>query len=547
MPYERLVFRATSMRRRSGYLLPAMLAAQVVMHATEVMAQTNPPPPVIQTERADARFMLRAVKVTGSTVISDAAFAQVARPWIGKLVGSLELALLGRALSGLYESAGYEGSGVTPVDQAIEDGVVVFQAREVVIGGIEVIERGRWLKPGFTEAAFSALKGKPVLLGELRTQLLRMRESGLYDRLDAEVQLPPPGQSLAVLVLEAQSALPFQAQLTSANNRNPSIGHRRDELGIVHASLTGRGDLLDLRLGRTAGLNDRQLRYELPLPAAQIRLFASAVRSNSIAIEPATFRDLDIRSTSDSNSIGATWFWKDHPEERRALLLSGEQRRSLTTLLGIPFSFTPGLPDEAARSRTARLEAQWSRRAMAGGFASRFAMLSGRIENATVVDGASGITPAFRLMQGGVDAAWRPAADRPEWRLRGEWQYTRDTLLPADRLSLGGAGTVRGYRENATLRDRGAFIALETRLPGWTFAESFKVVTGAFVDAGWSRNSNGLADGGPERLLSAGLMFEAAWRQQINMRLHWARARDRQPGNDLQDRGIHFQIQFNAR
>lgn len=72
-------------------------------------------------------------------------------------------------------------------------------------------------------------------------------------------------------------------------------------------------------------------------------------------------------------------------------------------------------------------------------------------------------------------------------------------------------------------------------------------MTGAFVDAGWSSNSSGLADGGPQRLSSVGLMLEAAWKQRINLRLHWAHAGDRQPGNDLQDRGIHFLVQVNAR
>jgi hemolysin activation/secretion protein len=49
--------------------------------------------------------------------------------------------------------------------------------------------------------------------------------------------------------------------------------------------------------------------------------------------------------------------------------------------------------------------------------------------------------------------------------LRGGFQWTDDPLLAMEQFSLGGANTVRGYRENQLVRDTGVFASAELRVP----------------------------------------------------------------------------------
>lgn len=44
-------------------------------------------------------------------------------------------------------------------------------------------------------------------------------------------------------------------------------------------------------------------------------------------------------------------------------------------------------------------------------------------------------------------------------------QMKKDQLLPLGKFSVGGANTVRGYRENLYVRDNGVLSSLEFRIP----------------------------------------------------------------------------------
>lgn len=49
--------------------------------------------------------------------------------------------------------------------------------------------------------------------------------------------------------------------------------------------------------------------------------------------------------------------------------------------------------------------------------------------------------------------------------LRSDLQIAADPLLPLEKLAIGGAVTVRGYRENVFARDNGWVSSLEFRIP----------------------------------------------------------------------------------
>ncbi len=44
--------------------------------------------------------------------------------------------------------------------------------------------------------------------------------------------------------------------------------------------------------------------------------------------------------------------------------------------------------------------------------------------------------------------------------LRADAQLTRDPLLPIEKFAVGGANTVRGYRDNQLVRDNGLVLSV---------------------------------------------------------------------------------------
>ena len=130
--------------------------------------------------------------------------------------------------------------------------------------------------------------------------------------------------------------------------------------------------------------------------------------------------------------------------------------------------------------------------------------------------------------------------------VRGTTQQTEDRLVPLDGISVGGVYTVRGYVENQLVRDVGEILNVEFEYPLFRSAGTgltFLLIP--FYDYGRARNNGGSS----ASLSSLGLASRIRW-QGLNMDLAIAK-RLAHPDfisnskENLQERGIHFQLSYN--
>jgi hemolysin activation/secretion protein len=131
-----------------------------------------------------------------------------------------------------------------------------------------------------------------------------------------------------------------------------------------------------------------------------------------------------------------------------------------------------------------------------------------------------------------------------ELLLRVAGQYTEDPLLSLEQLAIGGAATVRGYRENTMIRDKGVITTAEFHIPIWLDrAERPILQLIPFADWGYGRNNDNLATQFDDiGSLGVGLIFSP--HKNITASLYWGHPlrRIRYPNHDLQDDGIHFRL-----
>lgn len=137
-----------------------------------------------------------------------------------------------------------------------------------------------------------------------------------------------------------------------------------------------------------------------------------------------------------------------------------------------------------------------------------------------------------------------PWLDGTQLLFRGDLQLASDPLLSIEQIAIGGARSVRGYRQNQIVRDNGAIASLELRLPVWRTGFQRSIVELApFVDygSGWDRRRARTPD---ETLVSAGLALRVAPTERVHGELSWAhRFRDDLPrGDRLQAEGIYFEV-----
>jgi hemolysin activation/secretion protein len=136
--------------------------------------------------------------------------------------------------------------------------------------------------------------------------------------------------------------------------------------------------------------------------------------------------------------------------------------------------------------------------------------------------------------------------------VRADLQLAEDPVLPLEKLGVGGATTVRGYRENLLVRDNGFIGSVEFRFPVFRLPlplisegpQDGRVQLATFYDFGWSDNTDAPTPD-PNTISSLGIGLRWDPHRQIHEELYWGialREVDEQGEEDLQDSGIHFAL-----
>ena len=129
---------------------------------------------------------------------------------------------------------------------------------------------------------------------------------------------------------------------------------------------------------------------------------------------------------------------------------------------------------------------------------------------------------------------------------RADMQLAASPLLTLEQFGVGGAQTVRGYRENQLVRDNGFVGSLEFRIPV-LHSESgvSRLQFAVFGDFGASWNTDRPTPD-PETLGSAGLGFRWDPTDTLHAQVYWAHPFTTIDvvGQDLQDEGISFQLYY---
>ncbi len=491
------------------------------------------------------RLTVLRFEITGSSAFSATELEAEAADFLNRSIDSEDLEELRLRLTRRYVAAGYINSGALIPDQEVRDGIVAIRIVEGTLDEVEVGGPHRFA-PEFIRARLMRGAGRPLHVGALQAGMQLLLQNPQIARINAELA---PGERPGTSVLRAAvtEAPRHTLGVAFANHRSPSVGSERLELLGAVRNLTGRGDAWTLRLGRTRGLSDYALQASLPVGAADTVLTLHHDRNNAAVIE-APFDALDIDSRSRTTEIGLR-----HPVYRtlqRSLTLGAALalREAETWLGGVPFSFSPGVRNGRSEVAALRLSAEWLARGRDEVFSAR-AVLSHGLDAFGATVNRDG-TPDSRFIAALLQAQWvqRVSETGAQMVLRADAQTADSALLPLEKFAVGGADSVRGFRENRLIRDRGWAASAEWRLPvarlplpGLSaLPEDGRVSLALFADAGRAWDKGGVG----ERLWGAGPGLRWDINADSYAQLYWAglRRRTMQAGDDAQDRGAHFRL-----
>ncbi len=502
-----------------------------------------PATPMIPADRLSSSLhvFVKRFEFAGNTVVSDAELAQITRPYEGRRIDAEELQAVRRAVTLYYIDRGYINSGATIPDQPVADGVIRFQIIEGRLTSID-ISGNDWLRTSYLQQRIRRGSEQVLNIHVLKDQLFILQQDPRISQLHARLEPGHrPGESrLRVRVVEDDA---LQMYIAADNHNSPSVGEERGEITLLHNNLTGNGDTLSGHAVHSRGMDNYDISYELPITEDDNRIRASYAQGKSKVIEH-PFHTLEIENRSRTTALAFVHPFYRTPDAIYEVTLQAETRESQTFLGGLPFSFSESAEEGKTRVSAMRLVHNWLHRYPQRLVTGRSTFSKGINERRATI---SEQEPDGRFLSWLGQAQWveRWPQSRHEMVMRGALQLSDDPLLPMEQFAIGGANTVRGYRENQLVADNGVVTSIEYRIPLFAGSPQLgRLQLAAFADYGQSWNRQG-DDPQPAEIYSAGLGLR--WHIGHYTRFELYRAEplkdvEQQQGS-LQDKGIHLRFE----
>jgi hemolysin activation/secretion protein len=495
----------------------------------------------------DATFV-RKIRVTGSTVFSEAEMAAFTAPYENRTLSAEDLEALRVALTTEYVKRGYITSGVILPDQTVVDGTIRFEAIEGRLADVEV-EGQDWFRPAYFQDRLARAAGRPVNINGIQEELQILLQDPRIEQLNADLKPGiQPGESLVSMRVKERN--PWKISLDFNNYGSPSEGAEQGLVTLAHQNLSGNGDVLSLQYGASAGANPLlDFQYSIPVNAYDTTL-ALRYRRNNLSVVQAVFEPLDIKTESQAFAISVRQPVYRRLNHELSLGLTAEREWQKDSLAGEPFSFSPGSEDGKSTVAVVRLGLEWILRSD-----NQVLMADSRLSIGLGILGAtvhSSDLPdsQFVSWRGQVQGVRRLPFWDVELLARTAWQLSDNPLLSLEQIAVGGRYSVRGYRENQLVRDSAWLGSIEARLPlvtGKPWADTLQVA--AFADIGCAWNVDRPTPT-PSTIagVGVGLRWAANWTWPFPMRpwfeIYWGFPLKRidNPGYNLQDIALHMRF-----
>jgi len=525
---------------------------EVPLEKPSPLPQLTPPPaPLPEEQRLSSQLevLVRQIKLNGNAVISDQELAGVVAPYENRTLSSEDLQSLRQALTIHYINEGYVNSGAVIPDQEVKDGVIEIQIVEGKLTDIE-LSGNDGLRDSYIKKRLRLGSEDALNLRVLQERMQLLDQDRRIGRLNAQLK-PGLQAGEGVLQVLVEEAHPYELGVSFNNHHSTSVGELRGEFYAAHHNLTGFGDVLSARYGITEGVDDVGASYSFPLTARDTRFNLYFDRSDADIVE-APFDRIDIASETQTYGVSLSHPFYRTPKRQLLAELVFERRRSETFILGdTPFSFSPGPRDGKSDVTVLRLRQEWVDRSPNQVLALRSTLSVGLDALGATQNGGDIADGQFFAWLGQVQWVRRLWETDNQVLVRGQVQWAADPLLPLEKLGVGGASTVRGYRENRVVRDRGFVGSIEFRFPVFRLPLPFitqepedgQVQLATFYDFGWSENVQESSPN-PRTISSAGLGVRWDPHPKVHSELYWGHAfrNVNTEEEGLQDDGIHFAL-----
>jgi hemolysin activation/secretion protein len=488
------------------------------------------------------RVLVRTFHITGNTVFPDAELQKIAAPFENREITNTDLEELRQRLTVYYVNRGYINSGAVIPDQKVTAGVIEIRIVEGRLSQTEIAGTKHFDKSYFTDR-IALHAGPPLNIRNLEQELQILLRDPMVKSMNAQL-VPGARPGEAVLRANVEEAPRYDIGLVIDNKLSPALGELKGTLLGSVSNLNGHGDQLSGEFGYADGIPyDFKLNYRTPINARDTAIGLHYEYTKAEVVE-SPFDVLDIQSKLESYGGEISHPVYRTPDQQLTLAGVVERRETSTTLLGVPFSFSPGVVDGKAVVSVGRLVGDYVNRGRTQVIAARSTLSVGLDAFGSTIHSEE---PDSRFVTWLGQFQWvqRLSERGDQLHLRADLQIASDALLPVEQYAVGGLDSVRGYRAFQLLRDQGYTASLEYRIPVFSNpSEARNLQFAAFVDTGGAKFRE-RDNPGPSRLTGVGVGLIWVPAVGYSAELYYAKGLDDVPdpaSHSIQDESIYFRL-----
>ena len=246
------------------------------------LERKKPKPPEIEMKKeaekpaveAGPSFVLKSVKVTGSTLFKAEDFRPAYEPYIGKQVTLQDIEVIADKVKAEYKKRGYLTTNVYVPEQDIAGGEVEIRVLEGTVGEIN-IEGNKWFSKNLIRSYFHTKKNEILNVYKLGRDLLRLGQNS-----DLEVKAvlsagKEPGSSDITLV--AKERFPYHAGAAFDNQGSLLVGKERTSISFRSPNFLGHNDSLYFNTVESTFTQGNFASYSYPIDTYGTRVGLDAV------------------------------------------------------------------------------------------------------------------------------------------------------------------------------------------------------------------------------------------------------------------------------
>lgn len=423
-----------------------------------------------EPEAAGPAFVLKGVKVTGSTLFKDEDFRGAYSDYIDKETAWSDIEAIVEKVKDVYKKKGYLTTVVYIPEQDIAEGVIEIKILEGRVGEVTV-EGNKWFSEKLIKKYFHSKKNEILNVFKMEKDMLRLNQNS-----DLEVRaVVGPGEEPGLLniVLKVKDKFPYHAGNALDNQGTRLTGKFRQAYSGRSTNLSGNNDSLFVNTLWSTFSQGTFASYTIPIDTYGTKLGMDFVVFDSILGRE--YKQFDI--TGNTQIYSPKIIAEMHLSEK--FQASGEAGMDIKSIK----RWVQGekSSDDQLRMPYASLEFMNIDSFAGGGqtsLVSKFVFSTSEFLGASRDDHGS----ASRIQSGGFFFQYIQTLRRIQrmpadsyLSMKAQFMNATNTLPSSEQMQLGGAYTVRGYPEGDYSADYGASFNVDWVFPFPFIPKDFKL------------------------------------------------------------------------